>query len=113
MYFVFLCFYKNEINITKKKKNTSGLILSKKCKVANIKHYFDDTSSIAIRSSNFWNDAPDEIVEMILLYALQQSRDSIEQCETYNSIKSTCRKWSKSVEVKVPAFLPRAYTDTW
>ena len=110
MYFVFLGFYKNEINITKKKKNTSGLILSKKCKVANIKHYFDDTSSIAIRSSNFWNDAPDEIVEMILLYALQQSRDSIEQCETY---KLTCRKWSKSVEVKVPAFLPRAYTDTW
>ena len=37
-------------------ENTSGLILGKKCKVANIKHDFDDTSSIAIRSSNFWSD---------------------------------------------------------
>ena len=67
-------------------KNTSGLILNKKYNVANLKHYFqeesDDTSSTAIRSSNFWSDAPDEIVEMILLYALQQSRNSVEKCET-------------------------------
>ena len=49
---------------------------------------------------------------MILLYALQQSRNSIGKCETYNSIKSTCRKWSKIVEGKGSAFLPRVYIDT-
>ena len=52
-------------------KTTSSLILNKKYNVANLKHYFqeesDDTSSTAIRSSNFWSDAPDEIIEMILL----------------------------------------------
>ena len=83
-------------------KNTSGLILNKKYNVANLKHYFqekfDDTSSTAIRSSNFWK------LEMILLYALHQSRNSIEKCETYNSIKSTCRKWSRIVEGKAPRF---------
>ena len=77
-------------------KNTSSMILNKKYNVGNLKHYLqeeiDDTSSTAIRSSNFWSDAPDEIVEMILLYALQQSRDSIAKCENYNSIKSTCPK---------------------
>ena len=55
-------------------QNTSGLIFNKKYNVANLKHCFqeesDDTSSTAIRSSNFWSDAPDEIVEMILLYVL-------------------------------------------
>ena len=74
-------------------KNTSGLILNKKYNVANLKHFqeeSDNISSTAICSSNFWSDAPDEIVKMILLYALQQSRNSIEKCKTYNSIKSTC-----------------------
>ena len=42
----------------------------------------DDTSSTTIRSSNFWSDAPDEIAEMILLYALQKSKNSIEKCKT-------------------------------
>ena len=54
-------------------KNTSGLILNKKYNVANLKHFqeeSDDTLSIAILSLNFWSDVPDEIVEMILLYAL-------------------------------------------
>ena len=50
---------------------------------------------------------------MILLYALQQSRNSIEKCQTYKSIKSTCRKWPKIVEGKGPAFLPWVYIDTW
>ena len=99
-------------------KNTPGLILNKKYNVTNLKHYFkeesDDTSSTAIRSSNFWSDTPDEMVKMILLYALQQSIYSIEKCETYNSIKSTChRKWSTIVEGKSPVFLPRVYIDTW
>ena len=64
-------------------KNTSGLILNKKYNVANLRHYFqeesDDTSSTAIRSSNLWSDAPDETVKIILLYAFQQSRNSIEK----------------------------------
>ena len=66
-------------------KNTSGLILNKKYNVANLKHFqeeSDDTSSTAILTLNFWSDAPDEIVEMILLYALQQSKNSIEKCGT-------------------------------
>ena len=50
---------------------------------------------------------------MILFYVLQQSRNSIEKCKTYNSIKSTCQNWSKSIEGKGPAFLPRVYIDTW
>ena len=50
---------------------------------------------------------------MILLYALQRSRNSIEKCEIYNSIKSTCQKWSKIAEGKGPGFLPRVYIDTW
>ena len=73
----------------------------------------DDTSSTAIRSSNFWSDAPDEIVEMILIYALQQSKNYIEKCETYNSIKSICQKWSKIAEGKGPVFLARVYIDRW
>ena len=50
---------------------------------------------------------------MILLYVSQQSSNSIEQWETYNSIKSTCQKRSRIVEEKEPAFLPRMYIDTW
>ena len=50
---------------------------------------------------------------MILLYVSQQSSNSIEQWETYNSIKSTCQKRSRIVEEKDPAFLPRMYIDTW
>ena len=63
-------------------ETTSGLIHNKKYNLANLKNYFqdksDDTSLTAIRSSNFWSDAPDKIVEMILLYALKQSRISNE-----------------------------------
>ena len=55
--------------------NTSCLILNKKYNVANLKNYFqeepENTSWTAVLSSNFWSDALDEIVEMILLYALQ------------------------------------------
>ena len=52
-----------------------GLILTKKYNVSDLKHYVqeesDDTSSNAIRSSDFWSDPPGEIAKMILLYALQ------------------------------------------
>ena len=66
-------------------------------------------------SANFWNLAPDEIVEMILLYVLQQSENSFPgyKCETYASIKSTCRKWARIIEGKGPALLPKIYIDTW
>ena len=47
------------------------------------------------------------------MYALQQSKNYIEKCETCNSIKSICRKWSKIVEGKGPVFLARVYIDTW
>ena len=98
-------------------KNTSSLILNKKYNVSNLKHFFqeesDGTSSTAIRSSSSWSDAPDELVKIILLYVLQQSRNSIEKCETYNSIKPTCQKVSKIVEGKGSGFLPRVYIDTW
>ena len=66
-------------------------------------------------SANFWNLAPDEIVEMILLYAVQQSENSFpgHKCETYASIKSMCRKWAYTIEGKGPVLLPEIYTDTW
>ena len=85
-------------------KNTSGLTLNKKYNVANVKHYFQEvsnnTSSTAICSSNFSSDAPDEIVEMISIVCLAAVKTFIEKCETDNSIKSTCQKWSKIAEGK-------------
>ena len=52
---------------------------------------------------------------MILLYAVQQSGNSFHghKCETYASIKSTCRKWARIIEGKGPALLPKIYIDTW
>ena len=77
-----------------------------------LKHYIqgaDDKSKSTSNeeSANFWNHAPDETVEMILLYAVQQSENSFPgpKCETYASIKSTCRKWARIIEGKGP--------DTW
>ena len=99
-------------------KNNSGLILNKKYNVGNLKHFFHEesidngTSPTVSPSSNFWSFIPDEIVKIILLHALQQSRNSVEKCETYNSIKSTCRKWSEIVEKRGIALLPKVYVDT-
>ena len=66
-------------------------------------------------SANFWSHAPDEIVEEILLYAVQQSEIYFpgHKCETYTSIKLTCGKWACIIEVKGPALLPNIYIDTW
>ena len=52
---------------------------------------------------------------MILLYAVQQSENSFpgHKCETYASIKSTCRKWARIIEGKGPTLLPKIYIDTW
>ena len=64
---------------------------------------------------NFWNHAPDEIVEIILLYVLQQSENSFSghKCETYASIKLTCRKRARIIEGKGPTLLPKIYIDMW
>ena len=52
---------------------------------------------------------------MILLYAVQQSENSFpgHKCETYASIKSTCRKWGRVIEGKGPVLLLKIYIDAW
>ena len=82
-------------------KNALGVTLKNKYNIVQLKQYIqgvDDksTSTSNEESANFWNHASDEIVEMILLYALQQSENSFpgHKCETYASIKSRCRKWA-------------------
>ena len=101
-------------------KNASGMILKNKYNIVQLKHYIQradgkSKSTSIEESSDFWNHAPDEIVEMILLYAVQQSENSFlgHKCETYASIKSTCRKWARIIEGKGPALLLKTYIDTW
>ena len=60
-------------------KNTSSLILNKKYNVANIIFKKNLTTPHQLRFAFNFLITPDEIVEMILLYALQQSRNSIEK----------------------------------
>ena len=100
-------------------KNASGVTLKNKCNIVQLKHYIqgeDDKlkSTSNEESANFGNHVPDEIVEMILLYAVQQSENSFpkHKCETYASIKSTCRKWARIIEGKSSALLPKIYIDT-
>ena len=54
------------------------------------------------------NHAPNETFEMIVFYAVQQSDNSFpgHKCETYASIKSTCRKWASITEERGAALLP-------
>ena len=100
-------------------KKASGVTLKNKYNIAQLKHYIqgaDDKSKSTSNeeSANFWNHAPDEIVEMILLYAVQQSENSLpgNKYETYTSIKSTCRKWAHITEGKGSALLPKINIDT-
>ena len=81
----------------------------------NLNTKFKEQTTSNEKSANFWNHALDEIVEMILLYAVQQSENSFRgyKCEVYASIKSTCRKWAHIIEGKGPALLPKIYIDTW
>ena len=95
------------------------MTLKNKCNIVQLKHYIqgeDDKlkSTSNEESANFGNHVPDEIVEMILLYAVQQSENSFpkHKCETYASIKSTCRKWARIIEGKSSALLPKIYIDT-
>ena len=101
-------------------KNASRVTFQNKCNIVQLKRYIQGAdnkskSTSKEESANFWNHAPDEIVEAVLLYAVQQSENSYpgHKRETYTSIKSTCRKWARIIEGKVPALLPKIYTDTW
>ena len=101
-------------------KNASGVTPKNKYNIVQLKQYIqgaDDKSKSTSNEepANFWNHAPGEIVEMILLYALQQWENSVpgHKCETYASIKSTCRKWARIIDGKGPALLPKIYIDTW
>ena len=101
-------------------KNASAMTLKNKYNIVQHKHYIQGAdnkskSTSNEESANFWNHAPDEIVEMILLYAVQQSENSFlrYKCGTYPSIKSTCRKWARIIEGKGPTLLPKIYIDTW
>ena len=106
-------------------RNSKGVTLQKKYNVVQHKHYIqgsDDQSSSTTneveeessKENNFWEHAPDEIVEMILLYTLQQAGNSFpgHKCEIYNNIKSTCRRWAQIIKGKGPALLPKIYADT-
>ena len=101
-------------------KNASGVTLKNKYNIVWLKYYIQGVdnkskSTSNEESANFWNHAPDEIVEMVLLYVAQQSDNSFpkHKCETYASIKLTCRKWVRIIEGKGPALLTKIYIDTW
>ena len=101
-------------------KNASGVTLKNKYNVVQLKHYTQGAEDKSKSTSNeeaedFWNHAPDEIVEMILLYAVQQTENSYSghKCDTYANIKSTCCKWAHIIEKKGLALLPKIYIDTW
>ena len=101
-------------------KDASEVTLTNKYNIVQLKHYIQgaDNKSKSTpneESANLWNHAPDEIVETILLYAVQQSENSLpgHKSETYASIKSTCRKWARIIEGKGPAYLLKMYIDTW
>ena len=62
-------------------KNASGMTLKNKYNIAQLKHYIQGAedkskSTSNEESANSWNHAPDEIAEMILLYAVQQLENS-------------------------------------
>ena len=61
-----------------KLKNASGVTLNNKYNIVQLKHYTQGADNESKSTSNkdagnFWNHAPDEIVEMILLDAIQQT----------------------------------------
>ena len=101
-------------------KNALGVTLKNKYKIVQLKQYIQGAEDISKstsneESTNFWNHSPDEIVEMILLYAVQQSENSFHghKCQTYASIKLTCRQWARIIEGKGSVLLPKIYIDTW
>ena len=101
-------------------KNASGVTLKNKYNIVQLKYYTPGADDKSKSTSNeeagdFWNHAPDENVEMILLYVVQQTENSYSghRCDTYASIKSKCCKWAHIIEEKGLALLPKIYIDTW
>ena len=101
-------------------KSTLGVTLKNKYNIVQLKHYIqgaDDKSKSTSNeeSATFSNSASDEIVEIILLYAVKQSENSFpgHNCETYASLQSTYHKWACIIEGKGPALPPKIYIDMW
>ena len=101
-------------------KNVWGVTLKNKYNNVQLKRYIQGAdgkskSTLNKESANFWNHAPDEIVEIILLYGVQQSDNSFpgHKWEIYAKIKSTRCRWSRIIQGEVPALLPKIYIDTW
>ena len=85
-------------------KNAFGVTLKNKYKIVKLKHYIQGaegkSKEIANEeSANFSNHAPDEIVEMIFLYAMQKLENLFpgHKYDTYASIKLTCPKWAQTI----------------
>ena len=90
------------------------MTLKNKYNVVQLNHYTQGAEDKSKSTSNeeagdFWNHAPDEIVEMIFLYAVQQTENSYSghRCDTYASIKSKCCKWAHIIEKKVLPYFQR------
>ena len=99
-------------------KIASTMILKNKYNIVQRKHHIQEAENKSKSTSNeesakFWNHTPDKIVETILLYAEQQSKNSSSghKCETNASIKSTCCKWAHITEGKGPALLSNMYIN--
>ena len=117
-------------------KNSSGVILKTKYNVSQLKTYHDSKESesdvktgesvlekrkkVLVQpmnesASNFWDVAPEEIVESILITAIEQSPNSFpgHKCETFHNMRQTCRRWARVLESrKVLNFLPKVYIGT-
>ena len=99
---------KNEVTL----KNKYNIVQNKRF----IQGTDDKSKSTSNEESiNFWNHVPDEIVEMVLRYVVQQSENYFpgHMCGTYASIKLTCHKWASVIEEKGPVLLWKIYIDMW
>ena len=90
------------------------MTLKNKYNIVQLKHYTqradDELKSTSNKDAgNFWNHAPDKIVEMILLYAVQQTQNSFpgHNCDIYASIKLMCCKLARIIDEKGLPYLQR------
>ena len=70
-------------------KNAARHVLKTKYNVSQLKPYHEP------EPSKFWDvDAPDKIIEVILVMTIKQSSHSFpdHECETFNSMRQTCRR---------------------
>ena len=97
-------------------KNAAGHVLKTKYNVSQLKPYHEPEPSNK-KESKFWDvDAPDEIIEIILVMAIKQSSHSFpdHKCETFNNMRQTCRRWARILQSKeTQKALPRVYINTW